>query len=57
MDSSLQPMSYLKPYNMNSEPVFIVDDDEDDLQFIKEVWKELNYENELIFFSDGEAVL
>lgn len=42
---------------MNSEPVFIVDDDEDDLQFIKEVWKELNYENELIFFSDGEAVL
>lgn len=42
---------------MNDGPVRIVDDDEDDREFIKEVWKELNYNNELIFFSDGEAVL
>ena len=42
---------------MNDGPVYIVDDDEDDREFIKELWKELDYRNELIFFDDGEAVL
>src|SRR5215203_4249701 len=49
--------AYLKPYNMNNGPVYIVDDDEDDRAFIKEVWQELAYTNELVFFSSGEAVL
>jgi CheY-like chemotaxis protein len=42
---------------MNKGPVYIVDDDEDDKEFVKEVWKELGYTNELLFFSNGEAVL
>ena len=42
---------------MNDGPVFIVDDDEDDREFVKEVWKELGYKNELLFFQNGEAVL
>jgi CheY-like chemotaxis protein len=42
---------------MNEGPVFIVDSDEDDQEFIKEVWKELGYQNKLLFFQNGEAVL
>jgi CheY-like chemotaxis protein len=42
---------------MNDGPVYIVDDDPDDREFIKDIWKELNYNNKLIFFDDGEAVL
>jgi CheY-like chemotaxis protein len=42
---------------MNDGPVYIADDDDDDREVIKELWKELGYKNELIFFSDGEAVL
>jgi CheY-like chemotaxis protein len=42
---------------MNESPVFIVDDDEDDQEFIVEAWKELGYVNELKFFQNGDAVL
>jgi CheY-like chemotaxis protein len=42
---------------MNTDPVYIVDDDEDDQEFIKEIWKELAYKNELFFFNNGQAVL
>ncbi|HZF66302.1 MAG TPA: response regulator [Chitinophagaceae bacterium] len=42
---------------MNDGPVYIVDDDEDDHEYIKEIWKELGYKNELVFFDNGEAVL
>lgn len=42
---------------MNDGPVFIVDDDDDDQEIIKEIWKELGYTNELLSFSNGEAVL
>jgi CheY-like chemotaxis protein len=42
---------------MNDGPVFIVDDDHDDQEFLKEVWKELGYQNELKFFKSGEEML
>lgn len=42
---------------MNTQPVLIVDDDSDDREFIQDAWKELNYENRLIFFKNGEQVL
>jgi CheY-like chemotaxis protein len=42
---------------MNNGPVFIVDDDEDDQEIVKEVWNELGYTNELRFFRNGEEVL
>jgi CheY-like chemotaxis protein len=42
---------------MNNGPVFIVDDDEDDQQIVKEVWQDLEYKNELLFFDNAEAVL
>ena len=42
---------------MNEGPVFIVDNDQDDQEFIRSVWQELKYQNELLFFQRGEAVL
>ena len=38
-------------------PVIIIEDDEDDQFILKEVFKKLNYRNEVIFFSDGEKAL
>lgn len=38
-------------------PVIIIEDDEDDQHFLTEVFKKLNYPNEVIFFSDGESAL
>ena len=42
---------------MNTNPVFIVDDDTDDHDFIKESWKELGFPNPLLFFTNGEEAL
>ena len=38
-------------------PVVIIEDDEDDQLFLKEVFDKLAYTNPVIFFSDGEAAL
>lgn len=42
---------------MNNSPVFIVDDDQDDREFLDQAWKELGYKNPLMFFNNGEEVL
>jgi len=42
---------------MNNSPVFIVDDDHDDREFLEQAWKELGYNNPLKFFDDGEQML
>ena len=36
-------------------PVIIIEDDEDDRDFLIEVFDKLNYQNEILFFADGEA--
>ena len=38
-------------------PVIIIEDDEDDQEILKDVFKKLNYPNELIFFTDGQEAL
>lgn len=38
-------------------PIAIIEDDIDDQYFLESVFKKLNYENELIFFDDGEKAL
>ena len=38
---------------MNTNPIIIIDDDEDDIKIIKEAFKELDAENEIITFTDG----
>lgn len=38
-------------------PVIIIEDDVDDQDSLKEVFKKLDYPNEVIFFGDGEAAL
>lgn len=38
-------------------PVIIIEDDIDDQELLQIVFDELEYENEVIFFSDGEAAL
>jgi CheY-like chemotaxis protein len=38
-------------------PVIVIEDDADDQEILEEVFKKLNYKNEIIFFSDGEEAL
>jgi CheY-like chemotaxis protein len=38
-------------------PIIIIEDDLDDQELLVEVFKELNYPNEIIFFNDGEEAL
>jgi len=44
---------------MNKDgPIIIIEDDVDDQEILKEVFKKLNYtKNELIFFADGQEAL
>ena len=44
-------------YSMNTNPVYIVDDDTDDQHFVEQIWQELKYENMLKFFRSGEGLL
>jgi CheY-like chemotaxis protein len=38
-------------------PVIIIEDDLDDQELLTEIFNRLNYPNEVIFFSDGQAAL
>ena len=38
-------------------PIIIIEDDIDDQEVLGDVFKELNYDNEVIFFGDGELAL
>ena len=38
-------------------PIVIIEDDVDDQEILFEIFKELNYKNKLVFFSDGELAL
>ncbi len=38
-------------------PIIIIEDDLDDQEMLNEVFTELNYKNEIIFFADGEKAL
>jgi len=38
-------------------PIIIIEDDLDDQEILNDVFKELDYKNEIIFFSDGEKAL
>ena len=42
---------------MNTNPIYIVDDDPEDEDFIKEAFGELGIKNELKFFSSAESIL
>lgn len=41
---------------MNTAPILIVDGDKDEWEFLQDAWEELEYTNQLIFFSDAEEV-
>lgn len=38
-------------------PIIIIEDDADDQHIFGEIFKDLDYKNEIIFFNDGEAAL
>jgi len=38
-------------------PIIIIEDDMDDQEILTEIFKELDYKNEIIFFSEGEKAL
>lgn len=38
-------------------PIIIIEDDLDDQQFLSDVFEQLQYPNEIIFFDDGEQAL
>lgn len=40
-----------------SGPIIIIEDDLDDQETLNDVFKDLNYKNEIIFFTDGEKAL
>lgn len=40
-----------------SGPIILIEDDADDQEILSDVFKTLNYKNEIIFFSDGEKAL
>ena len=42
---------------MNTNPIIIIDDDKDDLQFLKEAFSDLEVENEILAFEDGEEFI
>lgn len=42
---------------MNTAPILIVDDDEDDRQLLQDAWTELGFPNALLFFNTGEEVM
>ena len=43
---------------MNKDgPIIIIEDDEDDQEFLKLIFQKLDYPNEVIFFSDGQIAL
>lgn len=42
---------------MDNKPIIIIDDDDDDLELIKDAMKQLEIENEIIVFDDGQNFL
>ncbi|HZX73921.1 MAG TPA: response regulator [Cyclobacteriaceae bacterium] len=40
-----------------SGPIIIIEDDLDDQEMLNDVFRELGYKNEIIFFADGEQAL
>ncbi len=38
-------------------PILIIEDDEDDQEILMDIFKELDYKNEIIFFVDGQKAL
>ncbi|MES2679447.1 MAG: response regulator [Bacteroidota bacterium] len=43
---------------MNKEgPVVVIEDDEDDQYLLKEIFKKLSYNNDIVFFKDGHEAL
>ena len=38
-------------------PVVVIEDDQDDQEMLAEIFKRLNYKNEIVFFLDGNAAL
>lgn len=38
-------------------PIIIIEDDQDDQDMLSEIFKELNFENETVYFGDGESAL
>ncbi len=47
----------MKQTEMNRKPIIVIDDDDEDLEFILEAFSELNIENEIIVFNDGLKIL
>ena len=42
---------------MNSESIWLIDGDADDQEMVQQVWKELNLQNELVFFENAEDAI
>lgn len=40
-----------------SGPIIVIEDDADDRDFMMEVFEELNFKNEIIYFEDGDCAL
>jgi CheY-like chemotaxis protein len=47
----------MKQTEMNKKPIIVIDDDDEDLEIILQAFSELNIENEIIVFNDGQNFL
>lgn len=56
-NSQLIAYLYKKPKMNKGGPIIIIEDDLDDQEVLSEVFQELAYKNEVIFFGDGEKAL
>lgn len=42
---------------MNTHPIYLVDDDEEDNEIVQIIWDELGLKNEIVFFKDGHSLI
>jgi CheY-like chemotaxis protein len=57
-EHDLDNIQQKKPKIINKNgPVIIIEDDEDDQHFLKEIFTKLNYTNKVLFFFDGQEAL
>ncbi|MBC7382554.1 MAG: response regulator [Bacteroidia bacterium] len=41
----------------NNAPIVIIEDDQDDQEILSDIFKKLDYKNEIVFFADGNDAL
>jgi CheY-like chemotaxis protein len=57
MEVSLKNIEFNRKPMRKSGPIIVIEDDSDDQDILNEIFKKLDYPNEIIFFGDGYKAL